>query len=198
MHAGAARSAAGRRARGRSAKPLIAEAQAHPRAEGARPAVVAARRRIRRIRLNFSPGAYARIINGDARGSVDGRARLRFRIVHGVVDMRGKFASNAAICARIGAALVVMAPAVAHAQAYRPAGPTGSGPILAAVQWLEGTLLGNVATTVAVIAVAFVGFMMLTGRINWRHGVTVILGCFILFGAAAIVSGIQAAAGAAG
>lgn len=79
----------------------------------------------------------------------------------------------------------------------RAVDPQGSGPILAAVEWLQGTLLGNVATTVAVIAVALVGFMMLTGRINWRYGVSVIVGCFILFGAAAIVSGIQYAAGAA-
>jgi type IV secretion system protein VirB2 len=79
----------------------------------------------------------------------------------------------------------------------RAVDPQGSGPILAAVEWLQGTLLGNVATTVAVIAVALVGFMMLTGRINWRYGVSVIVGCFILFGAAAIVSGIQHAAGAA-
>ena len=75
--------------------------------------------------------------------------------------------------------------------------PQGSGPILAAVNWLQGTLLGNVATAAAVIAVAFVGFMMLTGRMNWRYGITVIVGCFILFGAASIVSGIQSAAGAA-
>ncbi|MEZ5955693.1 MAG: TrbC/VirB2 family protein [Hyphomonadaceae bacterium] len=76
--------------------------------------------------------------------------------------------------------------------------PQGSGPVLAAIQWIQGTLLGNVATSVAVIAVAVVGFMMLSGRMNWRHGITVILGCFILFGAAAIVAGIQAAARAAG
>lgn len=76
--------------------------------------------------------------------------------------------------------------------------PQGSGPLLAAAQWIQGTLLGNVATTVAVIAVAIVGFMMLTGRMNWRHGITVIIGCFIIFGAAAIVAGIQAAARMAG
>src|SRR5215813_3540620 len=76
--------------------------------------------------------------------------------------------------------------------------PQGSGPILAAVEWIQGTLLGNVATAVAVIAVAIVGFMMLTGRMNWRHGVTVIIGCFVLFGAAAIVAGIQATARLAG
>src|SRR5688572_11780982 len=69
--------------------------------------------------------------------------------------------------------------------------PAGSGVIVAAVRWLEGTLLGTIATVVAVIAVATVGLLMLTGRINWRYGATVILGCFILFGAASIVAGIQ-------
>ena len=66
-----------------------------------------------------------------------------------------------------------------------------------ALGWLRDTLLGNVATAVAVIAVAMVGFMMLTGRMNWRFGATVILGCFILFGAASIVAGIQSTAGLA-
>jgi len=72
--------------------------------------------------------------------------------------------------------------------------PEGSGAIVAAIAWLQGTLLGTIATVIAVIAVASVGFMMLTGRINWRHGVTVVLGCFILFGAASIVAGIHSTA----
>ena len=76
------------------------------------------------------------------------------------------------------------------------ADPAGSSVIVRAVQWLQGTLLGTIATVVAVIAVASVGFLMLTGRINWRYGATVILGCFILFGAASIVAGIQSTAGA--
>jgi type IV secretion system protein VirB2 len=101
--------------------------------------------------------------------------------------------------ARLGMAAAAagwLAGAPALAQAV--ADPRGSGPIVGAVQWVQGTLLGNVATTAAVIAVAVVGFMMLTGRMNWRHGVTVILGSFILFGAAAIVAGIQSAARMAG
>jgi type IV secretion system protein VirB2 len=81
------------------------------------------------------------------------------------------------------------------APAGAAANPQGSGPIVAALMWLQGTLLGNVATAVAVIAVAMVGFMMLTGRMNWRFGATVIIGCFILFGAGTIVAGIQSAAG---
>jgi type IV secretory pathway VirB2 component (pilin) len=72
--------------------------------------------------------------------------------------------------------------------------PQGSGPIISAMNWMQGTLLGNLATTAAVIAVAVCGLMMLTGRMNWRFGVTVIMGCFILFGATSIVAGIQSAA----
>jgi type IV secretion system protein VirB2 len=95
--------------------------------------------------------------------------------------------------ARIAAPLAAFVqPAAAAAQSL--ADPAGSGVIVRAVQWLQGTLLGTIATTVAVIAVATVGFLMLTGRINWRYGATVILGCFILFGAASIVAGIQSTA----
>ena len=36
---------------------------------------------------------------------------------------------------------------------------------------------------------------MLTGRMDWRRGVVVVMGCFILFGAAAIVAGIRQVAG---
>lgn len=85
----------------------------------------------------------------------------------------------------------LLSPSAALAQG---ADPQGSGPIVAALAWMQGTLLGNVATAVAVMAVAAVGFMMLTGRMNWRFGATVIVGCFVLFGAASIVSGIQSAA----
>lgn len=84
---------------------------------------------------------------------------------------------------------------VAPAAAAIPADPQGSSVIVGALNWLQGTLLGTAATVAAVIAVAAVGFAMLTGRINWRHGAVVILGCFILFGAASIVAGIRAAAG---
>jgi type IV secretion system protein VirB2 len=72
--------------------------------------------------------------------------------------------------------------------------PAGSSPLVAALEWVQGTLLGNLATAAAVIAVAVVGFMMLTGRIEWRRGLTVVIGCFIIFGAVAIVSGIRSLA----
>lgn len=70
-----------------------------------------------------------------------------------------------------------------------------ANPILGAASWVRDLLMGPLATTVAVIAVAMVGFMMLTGRMNWKHGAVVILGLFILFGAPHIVASIQSAAG---
>lgn len=72
--------------------------------------------------------------------------------------------------------------------------PTGSSVLVASVHWLEGTLLGTVATTVAVISVASIGFMALTGRVDLRRAATVILGCFILFGASSIVAGLESMA----
>lgn len=68
----------------------------------------------------------------------------------------------------------------------------------AALAWIEGTLLGTVATTAAVIAVASVGFLMLTGRIDLRRAAQVVAGCFIIFGASAISSGIAGAISGSG
>ena len=96
---------------------------------------------------------------------------------------------------RLAAIAALLLPVGAQAQG---ANPQGSGPIVAALAWMQGTLLGTVATAVAVMAVAAVGFMMLTGRMNWRFGATVIIGCFILFGSAAIVAGIQSTATVSG
>jgi type IV secretion system protein VirB2 len=93
--------------------------------------------------------------------------------------------------ALVGTAALSCTSAVAQDLAVDP---QGSGVITNAMRWIQGTLLGSFATAAAVIAIAVVGFLMLSGRINWRHGAIVILGCFILFGAASIVAGIQATA----
>tara|TARA_A100001391_G_scaffold1033_3_gene1425 strand:+ start:19226 stop:19516 length:291 start_codon:yes stop_codon:yes gene_type:complete len=92
--------------------------------------------------------------------------------------------------ARIAAFAALLVPSAAFAQ-----DPAGSSPINNAFSWMQQTMLGTVATTVAVMAVAAVGFMMLTGRMNWRFGATVVIGVFIIFGAGSIVAGIQGAAG---
>lgn len=77
--------------------------------------------------------------------------------------------------------------------AYGSAAPGETGAVASAVQWLEGTLSGSIATAVAVIAVAAVGFLMLTGRVDVRRAAQVVLGCFILFGASSIAAGLRAA-----
>ncbi|MFZ4747508.1 MAG: TrbC/VirB2 family protein [Sphingomonas sp.] len=69
--------------------------------------------------------------------------------------------------------------------------PDGTQPLVTAIQWLQATMLGTVATAIAVIAVAGVGVLMLTGRLDWRRGATVVFGCFVLFGSASIASGIM-------
>jgi type IV secretion system protein VirB2 len=89
--------------------------------------------------------------------------------------------------------VIALLAAPASAQSVQ-ADPAGSGPILGALSWIQGTLLGTLATTVAVIAVAIVGLMMLTGRIEWRRGITVVIGAFIVFGAVAIVEGMRTVA----
>ena len=96
---------------------------------------------------------------------------------------------------RASLALAMSAFAASASAQTVGADPAGSSPLVAALGWVQGTLLGNLATTAAVIAVAVVGFMMLTGRIEWRRGLTVVIGCFIIFGAAAIVAGIRSLAG---
>lgn len=56
-----------------------------------------------------------------------------------------------------------------------------------AVQWIEDVLLGPVASGLGVIAVAWLGFELLAGRIDWRRGLQVLLGLFVLFGAPTMV-----------
>ena len=89
--------------------------------------------------------------------------------------------------------LALLAATPAYAQAA--ADPAGSSPLLGALNWVQGTLLGNVATSAAVIAVAVVGFLMLTGRFDWRRGIVTLVGIFIIFGAVTIVAGIRSLAG---
>ena len=95
---------------------------------------------------------------------------------------------------RTGALALTVAFAAGQAHAQAVADPQGSSPINAALQWVQGTLLGNLATTAAVIAVAVVGYMMLTGRMEWRRGLMVVVGAFIIFGAVSIVAGIRSLA----
>ncbi len=62
---------------------------------------------------------------------------------------------------------------------------------LAAARWVEGVLSGPLATSLAVIAIASLGFLLLSGRVDVKRGAVVILGCFVLFGASAIAHGLR-------
>lgn len=71
------------------------------------------------------------------------------------------------------------------------ADPATPAPLFAAVTWIEQVVLGSLATSIAVIAVAVVGLMMLRGRLEVRRGVAVVFGCFVLFGAPVLATGIR-------
>lgn len=68
-----------------------------------------------------------------------------------------------------------------------------TSPISSAVGWLQSILLGTLAITVAIVAIASLGFLMMTGRIDFRRAAQLVLGCFIIFGASTIATGILAA-----
>lgn len=92
------------------------------------------------------------------------------------------------------AAAVLLIASPATAQTISP-NPSGSDVIAEAVGWLTGTLLGNVATGIAILAVAIIAILLMTGRIEWGRAALVIIGIFVLFGAATIVSGIRSITG---
>lgn len=69
--------------------------------------------------------------------------------------------------------------------------PSHRGVLAAGGHWIEGSLLGSVATSVAIVAIAWLGFSFLQGRLPLRRGSSVVLGAFIVFGASQIATGIM-------
>jgi type IV secretion system protein VirB2 len=65
----------------------------------------------------------------------------------------------------------------------------GGTPMVESARWIEGVMLGEIALGVCVIAVAFIGALMLTGRLPLREGARVVVGCFVLLGAPVIAAG---------
>jgi type IV secretory pathway VirB2 component (pilin) len=76
-------------------------------------------------------------------------------------------------------------PMIIAAIAYQPSltDPPSTGVLASAATWVTDLLFGPLATTIAVIAVAWVGFAMLSGRLDIKRGLSVVFGCFLLFGA---------------
>jgi len=67
--------------------------------------------------------------------------------------------------------------------------PPASSSVASSLDWINGVLFGQVAVGLCVLAVAFVGALMLTGRLPLRQGMRVMLGCFVLLGAPLIAAG---------
>ncbi|MFU7527618.1 TrbC/VirB2 family protein [Qipengyuania sp. ASV99] len=63
------------------------------------------------------------------------------------------------------------------------------------LDWVEALVLGEIATALAIVAVAIAGFMMLTGRVRMAGSIRVILGCFVLFGASSIAAALMGSVG---
>jgi len=62
--------------------------------------------------------------------------------------------------------------------------------IVAAAKWLQAAMFGTIATSVAIVAVAALGFLMLQGQLPIRRSATSILGCCLLFAAPVLVTGL--------
>lgn len=75
------------------------------------------------------------------------------------------------------------------------ADPPADSPLAGGILWVQSAALGSAATIVAVIAVAAIGLLMLSGRLELRRGITVVTGCFILFGASGIAAALTGLGG---
>ncbi len=56
---------------------------------------------------------------------------------------------------------------------------------------MNGVLMGSVALTLCILAVAILGLTMLWGRIPLRRSLQVVLGCFIILGAPILAAALQ-------
>ena len=74
---------------------------------------------------------------------------------------------------------MLLQPALDQTSAQTNAPPDA----FAAAHWVEQVLAGPLGTSLAVIAVAWFGFVLLAGRFSLRRGGLLALGCFVLFGA---------------
>lgn len=85
------------------------------------------------------------------------------------------------------AGTVALVPELAHAQS--------AAPVEGILDWFVGVLQGNVARSVAIIAVCFLGFLFLTGRMAWQMAFSIVIGIGIIFGAAELVDAMKSSAG---
>ncbi|CDZ67485.1 VIRB2 type IV secretion family protein [Neorhizobium galegae bv. orientalis] len=82
---------------------------------------------------------------------------------------------------------LALAPDLAYAQS--------AAPVEGILEWFVGVLQGNVARSLAIIAVCFLGFLFLTGRMAWQGAISIVIGIAIIFGAAQLVDAMKSSAG---
>lgn len=67
--------------------------------------------------------------------------------------------------------------------------------ITAMLVWIVDLLTGRSAQVIAVLSVASVGFLLLSGRVPFRRSARVVFGCFLVFSAATIANALTSLAG---
>lgn len=66
----------------------------------------------------------------------------------------------------------------------------GQDVLIGALTWVVDLLTSDLAASAAVLGVAVVGLLLITGRLPIKHGLAVLLGCFVVFSASSIADGI--------
>lgn len=92
----------------------------------------------------------------------------------------------------LGVALAALA--LAAPDAFAQSSGTLS-PVQTMLQQLVSTLTGQIATSLAALAVIACGFMAWAGRLTWGYAGSIIFGIVLVFGASQIVSFFQSAVG---
>ncbi|MGB7334442.1 MAG: TrbC/VirB2 family protein [Salaquimonas sp.] len=70
-----------------------------------------------------------------------------------------------------------------------PAVAQDLSPVTSMLQSIGTALTGPVGRALGLVAVAAIGILFLTGRMNWLYAASVVVGLVILFGAATILAG---------
>lgn len=68
--------------------------------------------------------------------------------------------------------------------------PDSDAAVTSSINWINSVLFNEIAVVLCVLAVAFLGGLMLLGRLPVRSGLRIIIGCFVLFGAPIIAAGL--------
>ena len=104
-----------------------------------------------------------------------------------ISTMKPRLRGKALLSLAVLAGSLALVPEIAYAQS--------AAPVEGILEWFTGVLQGNVARSLAIIAVCFLGFLFLTGRMAWQSAISIVIGIAIIFGAAELVDAMKAAGG---